>query len=33
MSALPKSMTLDEFLTWEERQELRYEYDGVQFGR
>ena len=29
MSALPKRMSLDEFLDWEERQELRYEYDGV----
>lgn len=28
MSALPKPMTIDEFVAWEERQELRYEYDG-----
>jgi Uma2 family endonuclease len=28
--ALRKSMTLEEFLAWEERQELRYEFDGVQ---
>jgi Uma2 family endonuclease len=27
-SALPKPMTLSEFLAWEERQELRYEFDG-----
>jgi Uma2 family endonuclease len=26
--ALQKPMTLEEFLVWEERQELRYEYDG-----
>jgi Uma2 family endonuclease len=29
MSALPKSMSLEEFISWEEKQELRYEYDGV----
>jgi len=29
MSALPKQMSLDDFLAWEERQEIRYEYDGV----
>ncbi len=29
MSALPKPLSLDEFIAWEERQELRYEYDGV----
>ena len=28
MSALPKSMSLDDFIVWEERQDLRYEYDG-----
>ncbi len=28
--ALHKSMTLEQFLAWEERQELRYEFDGVQ---
>ena len=28
--ALRKSMTLAEFLAWEDRQELRYEFDGVQ---
>ena len=28
--ALRKSMTLDDFLGWEERQELRYEFDGFQ---
>ena len=28
MSALPKPMTIDEFVAWEERQELRYEFDG-----
>lgn len=27
--ALRKSMTLSQFLAWEERQELRYEFDGV----
>jgi Uma2 family endonuclease len=27
--ALRKSMTLSEFLAWEERQELRWEFDGV----
>ena len=29
MSALPKPMSLDEFIAWEERQEPRYEYDGA----
>ena len=29
MSALPKPMTLEEFATWEESQDLRYEYDGI----
>jgi Uma2 family endonuclease len=29
MNAQPKAMTLDDFVAWEERQELRYEYDGV----
>jgi Uma2 family endonuclease len=29
MSAVAKPMTLDEFVAWEERQELRYEFDGV----
>ncbi len=28
--ALHKPMTLAEFLAWEERQELRYEYDGFE---
>ena len=28
--ALQKPMTLAEFLDWEERQELRYEFDGFQ---
>jgi Uma2 family endonuclease len=28
--ALRKSMTLEQFLAWEERQELRYEFDGLQ---
>ena len=28
--ALRKPMTLDEFLAWEERQELRYEFDGFR---
>jgi len=28
MNALLKSMSLDEFLAWEERQELKWEYDG-----
>jgi Uma2 family endonuclease len=27
---LPKPMTLEQFLAWEERQELRYEFDGFQ---
>ena len=26
----PKPMTLAEFLKWEERQDLRYEFDGVE---
>ena len=30
MGALPKPMDIDDFLVWEERQELRYEFDGVQ---
>ncbi len=29
MSALLKPMSLDEFIAWEERQELKYEFDGV----
>ena len=29
-NALREPMTLDEFLAWEERQELRYEFDGFQ---
>jgi hypothetical protein len=28
--ALRRPMTLPEFLGWEERQELRFEFDGVQ---
>lgn len=28
--ALRKPMTVEQFLTWEERQELRYEFDGMQ---
>ncbi len=28
--ALRRPMTLDEFLAWERRQELRYEFDGVR---
>jgi hypothetical protein len=28
--ALKKTWTLAEFLAWEERQELRFEFDGVQ---
>ena len=28
--ALRQPMTLEEFLNWEERQELRYEFDGLQ---
>ena len=28
--ALRKSMTVAEFLAWEERQELRYEFDGIR---
>jgi Uma2 family endonuclease len=27
---LRKSMTLEQFLAWEDRQELRYEFDGLQ---
>ena len=29
-TALRKPMTLDEFLAWEERQDLRYEFDGFE---
>jgi Uma2 family endonuclease len=29
MGALEKPWTLDEFIAWEERQERRYEYDGI----
>lgn len=29
MNALPTPMTVEDFLAWEERQEERYEYDGV----
>ena len=29
-AALQKRMTVAEFLSWEERQELRFEYDGVR---
>ena len=29
-NALREPMTLHEFLAWEERQELRYEFDGFQ---
>jgi Uma2 family endonuclease len=29
-TALRKPMTLEQFLAWEERQELRYEFDGFQ---
>lgn len=29
MSALPRLLSVDKFLDWEERQELRYEFDGV----
>ena len=29
-AVLRKPMSLDEFLAWEERQELRYEFDGFQ---
>ncbi len=29
-NALRRPMTLDEFIAWEERQELRYEFDGFQ---
>ena len=28
--ALQKPWTLDEFLSWEEKQELRYEFDGFR---
>jgi len=28
MSALPKPMTIDDFVSWEEQQELKYEFDG-----
>ena len=28
--ALPKPMTLEQFLSWEAQQELRYEFDGIQ---
>ena len=28
--ALLRPMTLDEFLAWERRQELRYEFDGTR---
>ena len=28
--AMRKPMTLDEFLAWEDRQELRYEFDGAR---
>jgi Uma2 family endonuclease len=28
--ALRKPMTLEQFLAWEDRQELRYEFDGIQ---
>lgn len=28
--ALPKPMTREQFLAWEDRQELRYEFDGFQ---
>ena len=28
--AMRKPMTLQEFLAWEDRQELRYEFDGFQ---
>jgi len=30
MYALPQPMTLDEFLSWEERQQQRFEYDGAE---
>lgn len=30
MSALLKPMTLDDFVAWEERQELRHEFDGIE---
>ena len=29
MSALPRALSLDDFVAWEERQELRYEFDGI----
>jgi len=28
--ALAKPMTVESFLAWEERQELRYEFDGIR---
>ena len=28
--ALRPTMTLEQFLRWEERQELRYEFDGIR---
>jgi Uma2 family endonuclease len=28
--ALPRPMSVEEFLAWERRQELRYEFDGIQ---
>ena len=28
--ALRKPMTLEQFLSWEERQQMRYEFDGFQ---
>ncbi|MBV8523830.1 MAG: hypothetical protein JOY71_17190 [Acetobacteraceae bacterium] len=31
-TALRKPMSLNQFLAWEERQELRYEFDGFQPG-
>ena len=30
MSAVAKPMTLEAFLDWESRQELKYEFDGCQ---
>lgn len=30
MGPQPKTMTIDEFVAWEERQELRYEFDGFE---
>jgi len=29
MSALPRPLSVEDFLAWEEKQELRYEFDGV----